>query len=48
MFRTLDMQCVAILVIGIVHMLLSGQELFSTCFGESEYVLATFFALELA
>jgi hypothetical protein len=36
------------LVVGIVHMLPSEQELSSTCYDESECVLATFFALVLA
>jgi hypothetical protein len=48
MFRKLDKLYVATLVVGIVHMLQGGQELSSTCFGESECVLATFFALVLA
>jgi hypothetical protein len=42
------MQHVAILVVGIAGKLQDVQELSSTCFDESEYVLATFFALELA
>ncbi len=48
MFRTLDMQCVAILVADIVHMLQGVLELSSTCCDESECVLATFSALGLA
>jgi hypothetical protein len=48
MFRKLGKLCVATLEIGIVHMLLNALELSSTCFDESECVLATFFALVLA
>jgi hypothetical protein len=48
MFRRLDKLCVVILVADIAHMLQGVQELSSTCFGESEFVLATFFALVLA
>jgi hypothetical protein len=44
----LDKLCVATLVADIVHILPSGQELSSTCYVESECVLATFFALVLA
>jgi len=40
--------CVVILVAGIAHMLQGVQELSSTCYDESECVLATFFALVLA
>jgi hypothetical protein len=42
------MQHVAILAVGIAGKLQGVQELSSTCFDESEYVLATFFALGLA
>jgi hypothetical protein len=48
MFHKLGMQHVAILAVDTVGKLQDAQELSSTCFDESEYVLATFFALGLA
>ena len=48
MFRRLGKQCVATLVVGIADKLQGVQELSSTCYDESECVLATFFALVLA
>jgi hypothetical protein len=48
MFRTLDMQCVAILVVGIVGTPLVLPRLFSTDYDENESLSETFFALVLA
>ena len=48
MYRMLDMLCVEALVIGIVRMLLKRQPLFSTGYGVSASLNATFFALVLA
>jgi hypothetical protein len=48
MFRTLDMQCVAILVAGIVGTPLVLPQLFSTDYDENESLSETSFALVLA
>jgi len=48
MYRMLDMLCVEALVTGIVRMLLKRQQLFSTGYGVSASLNATFFALVLA
>jgi hypothetical protein len=48
MFRTLDMQCVAILVADIVGTPLVLPQLFSTDYDENESLSETFFALVLA
>jgi hypothetical protein len=47
-YRMLDMLCAEALVIGIVRMLLKRQPLFSTGYGVSASLNATFFALVLA
>jgi len=47
-YRMLDMLCVEALGIGIVRMLLKRQQLFSTGYGVSASLIATFFALVLA
>jgi len=47
-YRMLDMLCVEALGIGIVRMLLKRQQLFSTGYGVSASLNATFFALVLA
>jgi len=47
-YRMLDMPCVEALGIGIVRMLLKRQQLFSTGYGVSASLNATFFALVLA
>ena len=47
-YRMLDMLCVGALEIGIVRMLLKRQQLFSTGYGVSASLNATFFALVLA
>jgi hypothetical protein len=47
-YRMLDMLCVEVLEIGIVRMLLKRQQLFSTGYGVSASLNATFFALVLA